>query len=136
MIRPVIRDTFFLSRKSVPADAGDINTVIDLTDTLRANRNRCVGMAANMIGVNKRIIVCDISGMITVMLNPVITKKTGAYETKEGCLSLDGERNVTRYHEITVSFDTVQMKKKTMRLKDFSAQIVQHECDHLEGIII
>lgn len=136
MIRPVNRDTFILSKKSTPASIADLGTVTDLCDTLRANLDRCVGMAANMIGVNKRIIAIAIGPMVIPMLNPVILSKSGAYETEEGCLSLPGVRKTTRYQTIEVEYQDTSFKKHRQTYEGFAAQIIQHEVDHLEGILI
>lgn len=136
MIRPICRDTFFLSKKSLPAGKEDIAVGKDLQDTLRANREHCVGMAANMIGVNKRIIIVNMGFMDLVMYNPVITSKKGPYQTEEGCLSLIGVRQATRYEEIELDYFDANWKKQHLKLKGWTAQIAQHECDHLEGIII
>ena len=136
MIRPVCRDMFFLGQKSEPATREDLQVGRDLQDTLRANRERCVGMAANMIGVKKRIIIVNMGVLDVVMFNPVITSKSGPYEAEEGCLSLDGVRKTLRYQEITVEYEDMNWKKQTLTLQDWPAEIVQHECDHLEGRII
>jgi peptide deformylase len=136
MIREICRDEKFLKRKSIPASAHDTDVIQDLRDTLRANRERCVGMAANMIGVNKRIIIFS-SGMLdVVMINPKITAKSGAFRTEESCLSLKGVRKCTRYERITVEYLDSSFQPKTGTFSGFTAQIIQHECDHLEGIII
>ncbi len=136
MIKPVCRDVFFLGQKSEPATREDLQVGRDLQDTLRANRERCVGMAANMIGVKKRIIIVNMGVLDVVMFNPVITSKSGPYEAEEGCLSLDGVRKTLRYQEITVEYEDMNWKKQTLTLQDWPAEIVQHECDHLEGRII
>ncbi len=136
MVRPIIRDIFFLNQKSEPATRKDAQVVTDLLDTLKANQAGCVGMAANMIGVRKRIIVVNMGFMNIPMINPVITKKTDAYEVEEGCLSLDGVRTTTRYREIEVEFFDAVWKKQKQKYSGWIAQIIQHECDHLEGIII
>ena len=136
MIKSIVRDVFFLSQKSVPATKADVQVAIDLQDTLRANKGRCVGLAANMIGVKKNIIIVDLGFAPLVMFNPVITKKSEPYETEEGCLSLDGLRKTTRYEKITVEYYDMQWKKQSLNLQGYAAQICQHECDHLEGIII
>lgn len=136
MIRTIVHDERFLSVPSVPATCFDLSVAKDLRDTLDAFRDRCVGMAANMIGVQKRIIIFDDNGIHRVMFNPVIVSRTGEYETAEGCLSLEGERPVKRFRKITVKFQDEEMKEHTERFRDFTAQIIQHECDHLEGIII
>lgn len=136
MIREVCRDVLFLSQKAEPATKDDMQVVQDLLDTLKANEAGCVGMAANMIGVKKRIIVVNMGFLNIAMLNPVIVKKSGAYETEEGCLSLTGVRKTTRYQEIEVEYYDVNWKKQRGKFTGWTAQIIQHECDHLEGIII
>lgn len=136
MIQPIMKDVLFLSQKSEPATQNDMQVVTDLLDTLKANEEGCVGMAANMIGINKRIIAVNMGFMNVPMLNPVIVKKAGKYETQEGCLSLTGVRNTTRYQDIEVEFFDVNWTKKRQKFSGWIAQIIQHECDHLEGIII
>ncbi len=136
MIKPITHDTFFLSRKSEPATAADLPIAKDLRDTLAAHRAECVGMAANMIGSSKRIIIVSVGMFDMVMLNPVIVKKSGAFETEEGCLSLSGVRKTTRYEKITVKYQDERMKLHTQEFTGWTAQIIQHECDHLEGILI
>lgn len=136
MIRPICKDVMFLSQKAVPATKEDINIGKDLLDTLVANKDRCVGMAANMIGVNKAIIVVNMGFYNLVMYNPKITKKSNMYSTSEGCLSLLGERSTKRYEKIEVEYQDERFDKKTLSLSGFIAQIVQHEVDHLSGIII
>lgn len=136
MVKKIVRDIFFLSQKSEPATKADIQIGIDLQDTLEANREGCVGLAANMIGVKKKIVIVNMGFVDVVMFNPVITKKDSLYETEEGCLSLDGVRKTTRYENIVVEYYDMQWRKQTMKLSGRTAQICQHECDHLEGIII
>ena len=136
MIKQIVRDVLFLGQKSSPATKSDIQVGIDLQDTLRANRAGCVGLAANMIGVKKNIIIVNMGFIDVVMFNPVITKKDTPYETEEGCLSLDGVRKTTRYENIVVEYYDMQWKKQRVKLNGWTAQICQHECDHLEGIII
>ncbi len=136
MIKPIVRDIFFLRQKSEAAARTDLPIARDLEDTLRANRDRCVGMAANMIGYRKRMIIVSLGLADLVMINPVIVKKAGPYETEEGCLSLSGTRKTTRYQEITVEYQDKQFRKCTQEFSGWIAQIVQHECDHLEGILI
>ncbi len=136
MVKQIVRDTFFLNQKSELATREDAQVVTDLLDTLKANQARCAGMAANMIGVRKRIIVVNMGFMNVPMINPVITKKSGVYEVEEGCLSLDGVRATTRYQEIAVEFFDAEWKKQKQKYSGWIAQIIQHECDHLEGIII
>ena len=136
MIKPINRNTFFLALKSEPATAADLPIAKDLRDTLAAHRDECVGMAANMIGSNKRIIIVSLGIFDLVMLNPEIVKKAGAFEAEEGCLSLNGTRKTTRYQKITVRYQDEQMKLHTQDFTGWPAQIIQHECDHLEGILI
>ena len=136
MIKNIVRDVFFLAQKSEPATKGDMQVGIDLQDTLNANRAGCVGLAANMIGVKKRVIIVNMGFFDMVMFNPVITKKDTPYETEEGCLSLDGVRKTKRYQNIEVEYFDMQWRKQIMKLSGWTAQICQHECDHLEGIII
>ena len=136
MIKPICTDKFILSQKAVPATINDISTGKDLFDTLVANGDRCVGMAANMIGINKAIICINDNGTFYTMYNPEIKKCSGLYHTSEGCLSLDGVRECDRYRSIQVRFQTADFKWKEKTFKDFSAEIIQHELDHLEGILI
>ena len=131
-----MRDVFFLGQKSVPAQPRDIQVGQDLQDTLRANQNRCVGMAANMIGVRKRIIIVNMGIMNVVMYNPVIVRKDTPYETEEGCLSLEGIRKTTRYQNIEVEYFDAGWKKRRQKYSGWTAQIIQHEVDHLDGVII
>ena len=136
MIREIVKDPLFLARKSLPATALDLPVARDLRDTLTAHRAGCVGMAANMIGVLKRIIVFADGLGATVMLNPEITKKTGPYETEEGCLSLEGVRPTTRFQTIRVRYQDESMRTQTKQYAGFAAQVIQHEIDHCEGILI
>lgn len=136
MIKPIMRDIFFLNQKSEPATEKDKQVAIDLLDTLKANEAGCVGMAANMIGVKKRIIAVNMGIVNVAMFNPRIVRKSGKYETEEGCLSLDGVRPCTRYKEIEVEYQDMNFKKQKQNYSGWIAQIIQHECDHLEGIII
>ena len=136
MVKPIVRDVFFLGQKSEPATKDNLQVGRDLMDTLRANRERCVGMAANMIGVKKNIIIVNMGMIDVVMFNPVITKKDIPYETEEGCLSLDGVRPTTRYQNIEVEYYDFMWKKKKQKLTGWAAQICQHEIDHLQGRII
>ena len=136
MIRPIVRDIFFLSIPSKEAEESDISVGGDLRDTLRAHRDGCIGMAANMIGVSKRIIIVDTPMGDMLMFNPRIVSKQGPYEAEEGCLSLDGTRKATRYSSIEVEFTDEHWRRQKMRLCALTAQAVQHEMDHLEGIII
>ncbi len=136
MIKPIVRDIFFLGQKSEAATMQDLSVGQDLQDTLKANRDRCVGMAANMIGVKKRIIIVNIGIINLVMYNPVIVRKDGPFETEEGCLSLDGVRETTRYQNIEVEYLDGSWKKHLQKYSGWTAQIIQHEVDHLNGIII
>ena len=136
MIKPIVRDAFFLNQRSEEATKVDLPVVQDLEDTLKANRERCVGMAANMIGYRKRMIIVATGFADIVMINPVITGKSGAYETEEGCLSLPGVRKTTRYDQITVRYLDRKFAEHTQTFSGYIAQIIQHECDHLEGILI
>lgn len=136
MIKPIVKDIFFLRRKAETATREDIQVGIDLQDTLRANREACVGMAANMIGVNKRVIIVNMGFVDAVMFNPVLIKKDTPYETEEGFLSLTGVRKTTRYENIEVEYLDMNWKKQRQKLSGWTAQICQHELDHLEGIII
>ncbi len=136
MIKPIMKDVFFLNQKSEPATEADKQAGKDLFDTLMAHKHECVGMAANMIGVRKNIIVVDTGIMPLVMFNPVITKKSGKFETEEGCLSLTGVRSCTRYKEIEVAYQDINFQNHVQKFSGWIAQIIQHECDHLAGIII
>ena len=136
MIKQIIRDPIFLGIKSEEATKADMDVANDLKDTLMANRERCVGMAANMIGIRKRVIIANAGIGDIIMFNPVIVKKEGAFETEEGCLSLDGVRKTTRYQTIEVEFTDMSWKRQKQKYSGFLAQIIQHECDHLEGIVI
>ena len=137
MIRPIVRDPLFLMQKSEPVTSGDTaKLAADLSDTLQANLDRCVGMAANMIGERKRAIVFRSGPILTVMFNPQITAKSGEYETEEGCLSLDGTRKAKRFRKITVRFRDAQFRNRMAVFEGFTAQIIQHEIDHCDGVLI
>jgi len=137
MIKQIVTDPIFLSLKSEPASEEDLQTVKDLTDTLRANRERCVGMAANMIGVRKTILAAQLGGKIRIMINPAITAHSKeCYDAEEGCLSLTGTRTAKRWKKITVTYLDENFRKKTGVFKDFEAQIIQHEINHFDGILI
>lgn len=136
MEREICRDPLLLGRHAVTATSEDASLGQDLLDTLKANRERCVGMAANMIGVNKAIIVIDDNGKLTLMYNPELLRRDGPYETEEGCLSLPGVRKTTRYRSVKVRYQNEQFQVRIKTFRDFTAQIIQHECDHLEGILI
>ena len=136
MIREIVRDEFFLRIPSRDATPDDIPVADDLMETLRANADRCVGMAANMIGKGVRIIAFNDNGKYMEMFNPVILKAEGAFEAEEGCLSLDGVRKAKRYRSIKVQWQTRDLKLRVRTFTGFTAQIIQHEMDHLKGIII
>lgn len=137
MVRELIHDPILLSRRSEAATAADLETARDLLDTLKAHREGCVGMAANMIGVCRRIIVFDDGGKLSVMLNPEIIKASGEYETQEGCLSLlGGPRKTKRFQKIKVRYQTEQFQVRLKTFEGFTAQIIQHEIDHCNGILI
>ena len=136
MIREICKDEFFLSQKSEPATTDDLSVAQDLLDTLAAHKDGCVGMAANMIGVNKRIIAFDNGGAYMVMFNPVIVKKSAPYDAEEGCLSLTGTRKTTRYQTIKVQWQNEQFQTRIRTFTGWTAQIIQHEIDHCEGILI
>lgn len=136
MVQNIMRDVFFLSQKSETATETDRQMALDLLDTLKAHAHECVGMAANMIGVKKRIIAVNMGPIDVAMLNPVIVKKSGLYETEEGCLSLSGSRKTERYREIELEYQDLNMQKHRQKFSGWTAQIIQHECDHLEGVII
>lgn len=136
MVREINHDTFFLGQKSEPATEADKGVAQDLLDTLKAHTDGCVGMAANMIGVKKNIIAVSMGPVDVVMFNPVIMRKSKPYEAEEGCLSLDGARKTTRYQEIDVVYQDMDFKKHRQSFSGFIAEIIQHECDHLEGILI
>ena len=136
MVRKICKDTFFLSRKAEPATASDLEAAQDLLDTLAAHKKGCVGMAANMIGVNKRIIAFDNEGEYMVMLNPVIVKQSGPYETEEGCLSLTGRRKTKRFQTIKVQWQNEKLQTRLKTFTGWTAEIIQHEIDHCDGILI
>lgn len=136
MVKEIVKDVMFLSQKAEQATKEDKYIANDLLDTLKANKDRCVGLAANMIGYNKSII-CVSGGLYDfIMINPVITDKTGEYQTQEGCLSLIGERKCTRYKEIEVDYLDINFNKQHGKYTGFVAEIIQHEIDHTNGIII
>ena len=137
MVREVIHDPIFLARKSVAAAREDLPVAQDLLDTLAANRDACVGMAANMIGILKRIIVFDNEGTYMTMLNPEIVSCSGLYETEEGCLSLlGGPRKTVRYRRIKVEYQNEKLQIRRKTFQGWTAQIIQHEVDHCDGILI
>ena len=136
MIREICKDEFFLSQKAEPATAADLAIVQDLLDTLAAHKDGCVGMAANMIGVNKRIIAFDNAGTYMVMFNPVIVRQSGPYEAEEGCLSLAGVRKTKRFQTIKVQWQNEKFQTRLKTFTGWTAEIIQHEIDHCEGILI
>ena len=136
MVRNIVRDPVFLAQKSLPATPEDLYLEQDLLDTLQANRDGCVGMAANMIGVLKRVIIFDDQGTDVVMFNPEIIKCTQPYEAEEGCLSLSGVRKAKRYRSIKVQYQNSQFQTRFKTYTGWTAQIIQHEIDHCNGILI
>ena len=136
MIQPIMHDPLFLAQKSAPATPEDVPVARDLLETLTAHADGCVGMAANMIGVLKRIIAVEAEDGYLVLFNPVILKKSGQYEAEEGCLSLEGVRKTKRYQNIEIEYYDWNWKKQRQKFTGWPAQICQHEMDHLEGILI
>ena len=136
MVREICKDEAFLARKAEPATADDLVVAQDLLDTLVAHRDGCVGMAANMIGVNKRIIVFESEGKYMVMFNPVIVRRSGVYEAEEGCLSLAGTRHAKRFQTIKVQWQNEKFQTRIKTFTGWTAEIIQHEIDHCEGMII
>ena len=136
MVQDIMRDETFLAQKAEPATSDDLPVAQDLLDTLTANQSRCVGMAANMIGVNKRVIVFDNEGEYMVMFNPEIVKKSGPYQAKEGCLSLPGVRPARRWKSIKVKYQNERFQERFKTFTGWTAQIIQHEVDHCDGIVI
>ena len=136
MVKQIVRDVFFLGQPSEPATKADIQVGKDLQDTLQANRERCVGMAANMIGVKKNIIIVNMGFIDVVMFNPVILKKSEPYETKEGCMSLVGIRSAKRWKHIKVQWQNEKMQTRVKNFEGWTAEIIQHEIDHCNGIVI
>lgn len=137
MVREIKKGTEIFSEKALPADRGDVKYAKDLLDTLKANSDICVGMAANMIGVNKRIAAVSAGKSSFVLINPVITAHSEeTYQASEGCLSLDGKRYVERYEWICVEYYDIKFKKQKQKFSGFTAQIIQHETDHFEGKVI
>ena len=136
MIQPIMKDPIFLAQKSVPATKEDLPVAQDLLDTLTAHKDGCVGMAANMIGVSKRIIAFDNEGKYMVMFNPEIVKRSEPYGAEEGCLSLPGTRKAKRYRSIKVQYQNEQFQTRFKTFTGWTAQIIQHEIDHCNGILI
>ena len=136
MIRAIVKDPIFLAQRAVDANEDDLSVAQDLVDTLIANKDRCVGLAANMIGVSKRIIVFDCEGVPVVMFNPQILKRSEPYKTEEGCLSLDGVRETKRWKSIKVQYQNLEFQTRLKTFTGWTAQIIQHEIDHCNGILI
>ena len=136
MVRDICKDEGFLAQKAQPATLDDLDTARDLLDTLIAHKMGCVGMAANMIGINKRIIAFDNEGTYMVMLNPVIVKRSGPYEAEEGCLSLTGTRKTKRFQTIKVQWQNEKLQTRLKTFTGWTAEIIQHEIEHCEGILI
>ena len=136
MIQPIMKDPIFLAQKSAPATKEDLQVAQDLLDTLTAHKDGCVGMAANMIGVAKRIIAFDNEGKYMVMFNPEIVKRSEPYEAEEGCLSLPGTRKAKRYRSIKVQYQNDQFQTRLKTFTGWTAQIIQHEIDHCNGVLI
>lgn len=137
MVKEIVRDTFFLAQKSEPANKNDKQAIQDLMDTIKANAARCVGMAANMIGVRKTILAALINNKYLIMINPkIVGQSSQTYEAEESCLSLNGRRKTMRYKSIAVEFLDRNFKSKKQTFHDFEAQIIQHEIDHFSGILI
>ncbi len=136
MIKEIMKDPIFLSQKSKPATIEDLSLAQDLLDTLEANKEGCVGMAANMIGISKRVIIFDDNGVYTVMFNPEIVKSSDRYETEEGCLSLPGTRKTKRWRSIKVQYQNEAFQTRFKTYTGWTAQIIQHEIDHCNGILI
>ena len=136
MIQPIMKDPIFLAQKSVPATKEDLQVAQDLLDTLIAHKDGCVGMAANMIGVSKRIIAFDNEGKYMLMFNPEIVKRTEPYEAEEGCLSLPGTRKAKRYRSIKMQYQNEQFQTRLKTFTGWTAQIIQHEIDHCNGVLI
>ncbi len=136
MVRAICKDETFLAQRAEPATAEDLAAAQDLLDTLAAHKDGCVGMAANMIGINKRIIVFDNEGTYTLMLNPVIVRRSGPYEAEEGCLSLTGTRKAKRFQSIKVQWQNEKFQTRLKTFTGFTAEIIQHELDHCEGVLI
>lgn len=136
MVCNIMRDVIFLSQNAEPATEADRQIAVNLLDTLKANEEKCVGLAANMIGEKKAIIAVNMGIVNVAMFNPVIVKRSGSFETEEGCLSLTGVRRTRRYKEIEVEYQDMQFQRRRQKFSGWTAQIIQHECDHLEGILI
>lgn len=135
-VKNIIHDQIFLMQRSTLADKNDMHIAIDLRDTLLANREKAAGLAANMIGENKKIIAFYVGNLPLVMVNPQVIKKRGKYTAQEGCLSLSGKRKAERYKKITVTYQDLNLKQKTENFSEFIAETIQHEIDHCDGILI
>ena len=136
MIRPIVKDTFFLQMKSEPASREDLQVAIDLEDTLKAHADRCVGLAANMISVRKQIMVVSTGLYPLILINPVIVKKSGPFEAEEGCLCFEGTKKAVRYKSIEVNYLDKNFVARQHIFDGLTAQIIQHEMDHFEGRLI
>ena len=136
MVKPIVKDILFLGQKSEPATPMNLGIAKNLQDTLAANRSRCIGMAANMIGYKKNMIIVSTGFLDVVMVNPVLLSKSEPYEVEEGCLSLEGKRKTVRYKNIEVEFQDLQFQKKKMEFHGLVAQIILHEMDHCSGVVI
>lgn len=136
MIKDIVKDQFFLSQKSIEASREDLYIVEDLKDTFTYHQEHCVGMAANMIGYQKRIMIVRNEGQVLILINPFLIQKQAPYQTQEGCLSLEGMRDTKRYQKIKVDYFDENMKHRIKTFTDYTAQIIQHELDHFEGILI
>ncbi|HIV96375.1 MAG TPA: peptide deformylase [Candidatus Agathobaculum stercoravium] len=136
MVREIMKDIAFLSQKAEPATPEDLPVAADLLETLQAHKAGCVGMAANMIGENKRIIAFDNEGEYMIMFNPEIIKRSGLYEAEEGCLSLSGTRRAKRWKSIKVQYQNGKFQTRYKTFTGWTAQIIQHEIDHCEGVLI
>lgn len=136
MVKQIVKDELFLQIPSQPATEADLQIAQDLLDTLQANSETCVGLAANMIGESKRIVAIDDNGEFLVMLNPEILRKENPYQTEEACLSLEGTRPTKRWKSVKVKYQNTKMQTRIKTFRDFSAQIIQHEIDHCNGIVI
>lgn len=136
MIKDIVKDQFFLSQKSSEVAHEDLHIIEDLKDTLTFHREHCVGMAANMIGYQKRMMIVNDEGQFLILINPSLVQKQGSYQTQEGCLSLEGVRDTKRYQKIKVDYFDENMKHRIKTFTGYTAQIIQHELDHFEGILI
>lgn len=136
MIKDIVKDQFFLSQKSSEVSHEDLHIIEDLKDTLTFHREHCVGMAANMIGYQKRMMIVNDEGQFLILINPSLIQKQGSYQTQEGCLSLEGVRDTKRYQKIKVDYFDENMKHRIKTFTGYTAQIIQHELDHFEGILI